>query len=251
MKLSPTRVGTKRHSGQTPASSIMLFVCAVESRASPGAVAVARVVVRVVVVLHEIPAGDVVDVPVVVVVDAVREELDQIARVEHAVAVDVGHAGRLGVVAHGEDAVAVAVEAGEVARAAARAAVGVRGLVVHELFVVEVDLLDEIGVVPLDARVGDDDDHAGVADRVAPREVDAHARRGLARDDLVVSRRDERIEVPLPVRERVRGRSRYEGSFGQYLPPVRSRPGVASGGGGHSARASTANAHAAASMADG
>ncbi len=35
MKLSPARVGMKRHAGHTPASPIMLLVDADESRASP------------------------------------------------------------------------------------------------------------------------------------------------------------------------------------------------------------------------
>ena len=114
-----------------------------------GAVLVARVVVGVVVVLVEVPAGDVVDVAVLVVIHAVREQLDEIARVEDAVVVHVAldaiRAGLRGVAAdeafvtrddgrkarvvcivcNREDAVAVAVVAFEGPRACAGLALGV------------------------------------------------------------------------------------------------------------------------------
>ena len=74
-----------------------------------GPVAVAHEVGRVVVVLGEVPTGDVIHVAVVVVVAPVGESHDQVLRVEQAVAVAVAHARVAGVVLHVEDAVAVLV----------------------------------------------------------------------------------------------------------------------------------------------
>ncbi len=111
-----------------------------------GAVAVLHLVVGVVVVVDEVPAGDVVGVAVVVVVDAVGEGDDQILRREHAgraVAAfarrrrvgavriafdDVRHARVAGVVEHVEHALfehVVGDRAAAARRASGHAAVGV------------------------------------------------------------------------------------------------------------------------------
>ena len=55
------------------ASAPPLFASAAESSRLAGAVAVLHLVERIVVELEEVPAADVVDVAVAVVVDAVRE----------------------------------------------------------------------------------------------------------------------------------------------------------------------------------
>ena len=87
-----------------------------------------RVVVGIVVVVEEVPPGDVVHVAVAVVVPAVGQLQDQIARIEDAVSVDIAPGvdtsalvtrdfdwlglpeGMIGVVGHREDTVLVAVE---------------------------------------------------------------------------------------------------------------------------------------------
>jgi len=186
-------------------ADVALAVVGLVARHAPlaRAVAVARVVVGVVVVLVEVPATDVVGVPVGVVVDAVREEGDEVARVEDAVLVlvadharlrrrrrvragvaNVGRVGRHGadprivrVVRDAEDAVAVAVVSGERAGAAARAAVRVLGLVLRQLRGVQVRLVGQIALVPLDATVDDRDPHVGAPDRVRPADVDVHPAR--------------------------------------------------------------------------
>jgi hypothetical protein len=80
--VSQMRSGTISHFGQTPSEPSASFVRSAASAIRPGAVVgggeVARRVVRVVVVVEEVPAGDVVDVAVAVVVDAVGEPLDHV-----------------------------------------------------------------------------------------------------------------------------------------------------------------------------
>ncbi len=177
------------------------------------AVAVARVVVRVVVVLVEVPTRDVVDVAVTVVVFAVGEHLDEIARVEDAVPVaiarlairrvrrrvhrvhvreallarDDGREARIVcVVGDVEDAVAVAVVTVQ-ARARVPAAV-LRLRRAGELALIERDFVRRVGVVPFVTRVEDRDVHLWDARRQRPRFVDAHARR---------AERDVRAEIRL------------------------------------------------------
>src|SRR5690606_32866100 len=151
-----------------------------------GAVAVARIVVGIVVVLEEVPARDVVDVAVAVVVDAIREGEDEVARVDDAIRIAVGHARVRGVIGDRELTVAVAVEAFELAFAAARLALGVDRLVVLELADVQIRGLDEVGVLPLDAGVEDRDDDARIALRVAEGErSEEHTSELQSREKLV------------------------------------------------------------------
>lgn len=81
-----------------------------------GSVAIAHVVEGIVVVLVHIPAADIVDVTVAVVVDAVAERLDDVSWIENAVAVQIADSGIGGVVLDVEHAIAV----GVVRRAALR-----------------------------------------------------------------------------------------------------------------------------------
>ena len=139
-----------------------------------GAVAVgaaaARGVEGVVVVVEEIPAGDVVDVTVAVVVRAVREGGDQVGAVEHRVRLGVAGIHRdprvVGEIANVDEAVAVAVIRG------ARAPVGMlRG---RKLGGVEPNLVDQLGVLPADPGVEDCNRHVRVAGRVLPRRIGPH-----------------------------------------------------------------------------
>ena len=79
-KLSPTRTGSVMQFGQV-AIAPPLFASAAESSASPVPWPYCTSSNGIVVELEEVPAGDVVDVAVAVVVDAVREEHDQVLRV--------------------------------------------------------------------------------------------------------------------------------------------------------------------------
>ncbi len=160
-------------------------------------VAVGAVVRRgVVLVVVEVPPGDVVDVAVVVVVLAVRERDDQVLGVEVAVAVRVVHARVVRIVLDVEHAVVVGV-------------VGRRPVRQRELALVQVDLVDEVagvGRVPVDAALDVRDDRVGTPRRVvAPRRVGRHAG-GVLR--VVRGRlralRDERVQVVLVLVDGVR-----------------------------------------------
>ena len=147
-----------------------------------GPVAVLDVVERVVVVVEEVPADEVVDVAVAVVVDPVAERDQQVLRLEHPRRPDALRRVRLdpvvaGVVDQVEDAVAVQVPLAGVAVGTAAAAI-LAGLVrrrepvvarLRRLAGADPRLLAEIahraGVVPLDPRVEDRDRHVGTAGR--------------------------------------------------------------------------------------
>ncbi len=183
------------------------------------AVAEARGVGGVVVVLEEVPAGDVVGVAVVVVVAVVGEHPDEVARVDDAVAVGVvvlphGVAAHAGVAGH--DIARAAGDAGVahvVLHVDHAVAVGVVGRGAHghrELAGVQRDLVDEVGVVPVDARVEHRDHHPGVADGEPPRAVEVVARpdgdlRGAKARHHEGRAGDEAPLVPLPLVARVVG----------------------------------------------
>ena len=144
-----------------------------------GPVAVAHEVGRVVVVLGEVPAGDVVHVAVVVVVAPVGEGLDQVLRVEQAVAVAVAHARVARVVLHVEDAVAVLV-------------VRPRALRPGQLTAVDEELVDQVGerLLPADPGVEHRDADVGTAGGDLPGLV--HARAAHA-EQLLRARVDRRL----------------------------------------------------------
>src|SRR5262249_59559624 len=73
------------------------------------AVAIRHLVERVVVVVQEVPARDVVDVAVGVAIGAVAEGADHVLRIEQPVPVGILHAGVCGVVGDVEHAVIVQV----------------------------------------------------------------------------------------------------------------------------------------------
>ena len=145
---------------------------------APGPVTVRRAtaggIEGVVVVVEEVPAGDVVDVTVRVGVAGVGERGDQVGAVEQVVGLLIATRGIdprvAGEVAHVERAVAVGVVgAGEGrARGAAADRVGAVGLRLREFGAVQVDLLDQLPVLPPDAGIEDRDDRVGVAGRVLP-----------------------------------------------------------------------------------
>ena len=143
---------------------------------------------RVVLVVVEVPAGDVVGEAVAVVVPAVGERDDQVLRIDHAVAVGVVHPGVAGVVGRRHRAVAVLV-------------VGRRAVRPGQLAGVEEDLARQVGDVagvPVDARLDVGDDGRRRAGRVvAPRLVDRHARRALRILRQGCAPRDEGVQVVL------------------------------------------------------
>ena len=113
--VSQTRIGTYWHFGQTPIEPSPSLPRSTASSARPDAVVlgreVARRVLRVVVVVEEVPAGDVVDVAVAVVVARRwRSRLDQVLRRS---ARGVVHARVVLVVVHVEHAVGVEVVAAQ------------------------------------------------------------------------------------------------------------------------------------------
>ena len=154
---------------------------------APGAVAArraaARGVVRVVVVVEEVPAGDVVDVAVGVGVGVVGEGRDQVRGVEERVGLlvagGVADARVVPVIGDVEGAVAVAV----VGTAGGAAVPGQR-----QLLAVQANLLDELAGLPADPRIEDRDRRPGVAGRVLPGGVGANAgdlrALGVARGDV-------------------------------------------------------------------
>ncbi len=175
-----------------------------------GAVPVAHLVERVVVVFEEVPAADVVDVAVSVVVVSVREQEDEVLRIDDAVAVLVLHARVLlvpvvgQVVADVEDPVAVAV----VGVSHRVAALGNR-----QLAAVEVELVHHVGklVLPADAGVDHGDQHVGPPGGHLPGEVDAGA---LDAEELLGIGVDQRVagliagQLPVVVAEVVGARGR-------------------------------------------
>jgi hypothetical protein len=129
----------------------------------------------VVVVPEEVPARDVVDVAVAIVIDPIAEQRDEVAGVTHPVGVAARvlarfgiDAGVVGPVGHVEDAVAVEVVGADVL---AGSVLGER-----ELAAVEPVLVDRLAPGPLDARVHDGDDDVGAAHADRPRLVHGHAR---------------------------------------------------------------------------
>ena len=146
-------------------------------RGAPAAVVVRRAVRArvegVVVVVEEVPARDVVDEAVAVVVGAVGEEGDQVLGVELArVAVRAGvRRDDPGVVVRCEDAVPVAIVLGE--RPSLLPGGGAAGD--GQLARVQPDAPSELLPVPLDARVADGDVGRLLADRELPGEVGGDA----------------------------------------------------------------------------
>ncbi len=137
-----------------------------------GAVVVVDVVIRVVVVLEEVPPRDVVDVAVVVVVDAVGEGANDVARVDQRVLV-LGvllDTRVVGVVGHVEHAVTV----GVVVLHAAAASAAVR---LRKFPTVQYELLHQLRplFIPADAAVHHRDDRVGPARGGLPRDVGARA----------------------------------------------------------------------------
>jgi len=126
---------------------------------------VARGVVGVVVVVEEVPAGDVVREAVAVRVAAVREHGEQVGGVEDVVGLVV--AGRLG---HAR----VVREVVDVERAVVVAVV-LATLGLGQLARVERDLRAQGVLAPADAGVQDRDAHVGPSDRALPRAVGRHA----------------------------------------------------------------------------
>ncbi len=140
---------------------------------------------RVVLVVVEVPAGDVVDVTVAVVVDPIRVADDQVLGVDQPVAVGVPG---VGVVAGAERAVAFR-------RGRPRQLAGVEEDPVGELLGV---------VVPVDAALDVGDHRAGVAGGEAlPGPVDEHPGRALGVGRVGGALRDERVEVVLLVLARL------------------------------------------------
>ena len=174
---------------------------------------VARQISRFVVVVEEVPAGDVVGEAVVVVVEvlaghalrdqvgggfdlASAEGVDEVlpgdqARGPGATGVGEAHARVLRVVGDVDDAVAVAVEG------PARGAVGVLGI--GQLAGVEVDLLAQLRVAPHDAGVEDGHDGVGATPLglPGPGRVEARDHRfaGVRADGVDRARRQLRGEA--------------------------------------------------------
>ena len=165
-----------------------------------GAVAVVDVVEGIVVVLDEIPAGDVVDEAVAVVVDPVGVECDEFLAVAA-----VGVAGR-GVVVGRDESVAVAVLL-ETARCDGQFAG------------VQPDLASDIVFAPTDAAVEHRHPHVRPARRALPRVHDVHARVGfvLPVGAVIVgqrSRRDEQVRREVGGVGAARCRAGREGHVG-------------------------------------
>src|SRR6185295_3578955 len=121
-------------------------------------------------------AGEVVDVAVSVVVEIVPED-PQVAAVERTRAVRVGDARVAGIVLDVEDTVVVAVVGITGWRGAARAGRH------RQLGPVEPDLVTQILMVVVDARVEDTDDDVGPAGRHLPGEVGRDAARARSGGD--------------------------------------------------------------------
>src|SRR5262249_51721329 len=238
-KVSSTRTFIRGQSGHTPATPRPLLVsgAAVPARA----VAKVAVVELVAVVVVRVPAGEVVDVAVAVIVDAVGEDA-QVAAID-AGAVD-RHAGVALIVEDVEHAVAVAVI--RVARdgGGARAA---RPLRDRQLAPVQPDLVAQVLLVVVDARVEDPDHDRGVPERRLPgggggdaaRMRDAGDRRvveevPLAGDALAVgARRAGRREARVVRRHRgeARGDRRDDAGGEKRDGGGPGEPGATHGGG--------------------
>ncbi len=158
------------------ANAAVTFVALLRGLLHPPAAVVRRAritggVVGVVVVVEEVPAGDVVGVAVAVAVVAVTEHGDQVAGVEDRIGLAVSgglrHARVVGVVVDVERAVAVTVVHGAIAR------IGVLGK--RKLSAVQRNLAAQAPVVPANPRVEDRDLHARAAGRVLPCSVDRDA----------------------------------------------------------------------------
>jgi len=157
-----------------------------------GGGAVARRVVGVVVVVEEVPTGDVVGVAVAVGVRAVGEDGDQVGGVEDVVRLVV--AGRrldpriVGVVVDRDGAVGVAV-------------VRVAAVRLRQLLRVQRHLAAQAALAPADAGVQDRDPDVGAAGRALPGAVGADARDLAERVApglevlLLLARRVERVLV--------------------------------------------------------
>ena len=150
-------------------------------------VPVLDVVVGVVVVVEEVPAGDVVHEAVGVTVAAVRERDDQVLRCHHPGRPDPPgiaeiHAGVARVVTHVEDSVAVAVVRGAAVRQRQLAAIqpGLAPQVQHRP-----------GVVPLDAGVEHGERHVVPAGGRLPSRVDG----GVGVDDVASAHAEELARV--------------------------------------------------------
>ena len=167
------------------------------------AVPVRHVVRWVVVVLVEVPAGDVVGVAVVVLVDPVAERVDQVLPVDEVVVVDVDDARVVRVVLYVEHAVVVDVVVLPVR--AARAHARRTGAWDRQLAEVEVHLVLDLGPAPDDAGVGDRDDRVGPAGRDLPRVVRAGA---LHAEQLLRVVLDQRVVVGIARLRRVVGQLR-------------------------------------------
>ncbi|KAK4045020.1 hypothetical protein OUZ56_032427 [Daphnia magna] len=184
-------------------------------------VSVAGVVVGVVVVVEKVPTGNVVLVAVGVIVDTLRKCQNQIAGIENTISIEVpllavgsgnlafavgeaGFAGDrprhpwvVGVVSNVEDAVPIAIKAGQVFRIGTHAAIGLsRSLRAGQLGSVEDVARDQVLVFPVDAGVEDGDDDVIIAGRLRPCFVDVHA----ARPKLLVEAL-ERRGVRGPIRK--------------------------------------------------
>ncbi len=154
-----------------------------------GPVAVVDVVHRVVVVLEEVPPGDVVDVAVVIRVHPVGERADEILGIDLVVAVEVGHPRVGPVVGDVEHAVGVPVGCAVVVRVAVhvvaaepgvvrvRAHVAVGVLRAGQLRAVEVVLAQQLGagLLPADPGVEHGDRDVGTTGRHLPGLVQPHA----------------------------------------------------------------------------
>jgi hypothetical protein len=129
-----------------------------------GGRAVARRIVRIVVVVEEVPAGDVVRIAVGVGVGAVGEDRDQVGGVEDVVGLVVAGGGidAPGIVVDGHGAVLIAVVLG--------AAVGLR-----QLLRVQRDLATQARLAPADAGVEDRDPDVRAAGRALPGTIGADA----------------------------------------------------------------------------
>ncbi len=180
-----------------------------------GAVAVANVVRGVVVALVEVPARDVVDVAVAVVVDAVGVGPDQVLAVDEAVGVGVG---REGVVVDVDGAVAVAVPH----RAPRRQ---------WQLAGVEGGRPGEAAGVPLDAAVEDGDEDVGTSRAALPGAGDVHPGSG---DELprVPAGRVEVVREDAGVEEEIRREVGSVRAAGSVASGVRKPGGSGAGGGG-------------------
>ncbi len=168
-----------------------------------GSVAILDVIRGVVVLLIEVPAGDVVHEAVAIVVDAVGEGADHVLPVAKAVSVGIGHAG---IVVDVHDPVAVAV----VDDAAGRE---------RELSRVERRRARELRGAPADAAVEHGHHDVRPAGAALPRSHDVHARPGAELPGVVAAG----IEV---VGQHARGKEEIGGVVGGVATGRRLAGGI-------------------------